>query len=626
MRLLDTKLYRLVESNDVPSPFPPYAILSHTWISPKDEITYQDFKQRKSDIENDIFKQKGWAKLRKYCDRAARDGWDWAWMDTCCIDKTNPADTQEAINAMFRWYQNASICYAYLEDVDANEVSNGSDPNAGGVPVDQDLDDASNKNNVANPDSDLRQALKKFLINAKWFTRGWTLQELLAPPYLVFVDCAWRRMGTRESWAAEIEKASNIDAKHLTSLDPGDFMSCSIAMRLSWASGRETTVEEDETYSLLGLFGISLPLIYGEGRLRAFNRLQRELITVYNDDSIFAWKAVNDRSESSGVLNRGRHSAGRGILAPSIREFWDSSQIECFGLYGNSFTMTNRGLELQAKRWMNKIDPVKCVVCLNCGNTEEDLHIGIPLSRNNDSYERIQVDELCNVKSLNSREWQLESGNQSTFIRAGGNTNYRIPSSLFTLEIPESITIGEKYYVNYADSMFRLSSLARFNNDSSALDLRSSEFFVKPDQIVFVNISLSTGESRSELDIVMNVSKNGFPSAGIIPRGTGIWKRPGDPLEGSLRKYDSLAVYLHEKLPPVYPNIACIEDKAIVISICLLPRPPLKRTSVPPVEEEKSIVLREYTLKVTISRDSNNDDGNARILDDSRKRKHDERG
>lgn len=297
MRLLRTDDYKLVEANDLPTPFPEYAILSHTWISPKDEITYQDFKQRKADIENDIFKQKGWAKLREYCDRAAKDGWDWAWMDTCCIDKTNSADTEKAINAMFRWYQSAGICYAYLDDVDAEIVVNRP-----GFLVSGDLDDTAGRDNVADPTSFSHRALKAFLIQAKWFTRGWTLQELLAPPYLVFVDQAWRRIGTRESWADEIKEASRIEARHLTNFSPTNFTSCSIAMRLSWASCRETTVEEDETYSLLGLFGISLPLIYGEGRWRAFNRLQRELITVYNDDSIFAWifgQTVNRHSPES---------------------------------------------------------------------------------------------------------------------------------------------------------------------------------------------------------------------------------------------------------------------------------------------------------------------------------------
>ena len=159
-----------------------------------------------------------------------------------------------------------------------------------------DLDAIAGRGNVADPNSFSHKALSQFIIGAKWFTRGWTLQELLAPHYLVFVDQAWRRIGTRESWATEIMEASRIKARYLTTFDPADFTSCSIAMRLSWASRRETTLEEDETYSLLGLFGISLPLIYGEGRWRAFNRLQRELITHYSDDSIFAWTLAEQGS------------------------------------------------------------------------------------------------------------------------------------------------------------------------------------------------------------------------------------------------------------------------------------------------------------------------------------------
>ncbi|KAK2606198.1 hypothetical protein QQS21_003369 [Conoideocrella luteorostrata] len=286
MRLLKTCGYGLVEAHDLPDTFPQYAILSHTWISPKDEITYQDMKNRKEDIENDIYKQKGWSKLRAYCDRAAKDGWEWAWMDTCCIDKTNPADTQEAINAMFRWYQNAGICYAYLEDVNFLKAFSLSD-----LGSDEEPDEVAGSENVACFGNAAHAAIKPIFTRAKWFSRGWTLQELLAPNYLVFVDQEWRRIGCREDWAAEIRESSRIEARHLTGFNPRDFRSCSIAMRLSWASRRKTTVEEDETYSLVGLFAISLPLIYGEGRLRAFNRLQRELITVYNDDSIFAWRA-----------------------------------------------------------------------------------------------------------------------------------------------------------------------------------------------------------------------------------------------------------------------------------------------------------------------------------------------
>jgi hypothetical protein len=277
MRLLKTATCEVTEAKDIPSPFPHYAILSHTWISPRDEITYQDTRTRMADIKDDLFKQKGWSKIKSFCTRARADGWEWAWMDTCCIDKTSTGDTQEAINAMFRWYQDAGVCYAYLSDVDAGGLEA-----IGGHSY---------------PSSPHYARLKESFVKANWFTRGWTLQELLAPHYLMFVDQHWHHIGTRESRALEIKEACNIDSRHLVDFKPTEPTSCSIAMRLSWASRRETTVEEDEAYSLLGLFGISLPLIYGEGRSRAFSRFQRELILTYNDDSIFAWKAERPSAE-----------------------------------------------------------------------------------------------------------------------------------------------------------------------------------------------------------------------------------------------------------------------------------------------------------------------------------------
>ncbi|RYC54963.1 hypothetical protein CHU98_g11246 [Xylaria longipes] len=559
MRLLKTRQYELIETNDVPDPFPQYAILSHTWISSKDEITYQDFKQRKGDIENDIFKQKGWAKLKRYCDRAARDGWEWAWMDTCCIDKTNPVDTQEAINAMFRWYQNAGIY----------------------------LDDMAGKDNVADPTSFPHNALKAFLTKAKWFTRGWTLQELLAPPYLVFVDRAWRRIGTRESWASEIKTASRIEARHLTSFSPSDFTSCSIAIRFSWASYREMTVEEDETYSLLGLFGISLPLIYGEGRLRAFNRLQR-------------------------------YNPGRGILAPSIREFWDASSVKSFGFYGNSFLMTNRGLEINAKRWRRKDDPSKCLIRLNCG-TEPSGHIGIPLSHIDDSYERIQVEELYDMRAVDYEDWEEERGSQSTFIRARSNLSFLVPSSIFALQYSKQISIGEKYFVDYGIGMVGASNMQRLDESFLGYDLRKNELVIQPSQLIFINIVMQHAVSKSKLDIIINLADNGFPSVGLLERGKEPWERLGDPMTEAVGKYEALADYLHNKVPPVYPVVA-LEEMDNVIGICLLPRPALKRSMTLPPEKAKFVTPREYVVKITVERDNEPDPGALGSHDRKRKR------
>ncbi|KAK8103622.1 HET domain-containing protein [Apiospora kogelbergensis] len=623
MRLLRTDDYKLVEANDLPTPFPEYAILSHTWISPKDEITYQDFKQRKADIENDIFKQKGWAKLREYCDRAAKDGWDWAWMDTCCIDKTNSADTEKAINAMFRWYQSAGICYAYLDDVDAEIVVNRP-----GFLVSGDLDDTAGRDNVADPTSFSHRALKAFLIQAKWFTRGWTLQELLAPPYLVFVDQAWRRIGTRESWADEIKEASRIEARHLTNFSPTNFTSCSIAMRLSWASCRETTVEEDETYSLLGLFGISLPLIYGEGRWRAFNRLQRELITVYNDDSIFAWifgQTANRHSPESpqqgGTFleyeeRRERPDTqghGRGILAPSIREYRGASDVEAFDIDDNGFAMTNKGIEFSAKRWRHKDGRSGRLIVLNCGpgganGFQKEDRFALPLKPVADGRDMFEVDEIRGLTMVTSDKWEEEPCRGPTVIRASNYSTAVTSTSIFSLEYPEQIRIGKKYFVDFNTSSLSTTPLTHLDGSCSPLDLADDELIVKPNRLVFINIELHCGLPRHpKFDIVINLNEKSFPSVGIVARGQRPWQRLGDPLdnEDSCFTYEGLAHHLHYgvKDTPAYPVNAVDERDNVVISVLLLPRPRQQR----PVQGAVSAAFsatRAYSVKISVQQNA----------------------
>ncbi|KAK7915154.1 Vegetative incompatibility protein HET-E-1 [Apiospora marii] len=544
MRLLKTDQYKLVEVNDLPTPIPEYAILSHTWISPKDEITYQDFKQRKGDIENDIFKQKGWAKLREYCDRAARDGWEWAWMDTCCIDKTNPADTQEAINAMFRWYQSAGICYAYLDDVDANEALGRP------VPVGCDLDDVAGRDN-----------------------------ELLAPPYLVFVDRTWRRIGTRESWYDEIREASKI--------------------------------EEDETYSLLGLFGISLPLIYGEGRWRAFNRLQRELITVYNDDSIFAWKFESQSSSNGHEMTgsqkqKAANEHGRGILAPSIREYWDAASIEAFS-FDNSFSMTNKGLEIDAQRWRRTDNTNRCLIRLNCG-LGAFQHLAIPLLEHVDgTYGRINLDELYDMTMIRSQEWKEVPSKEPAVIRASNYSSIVTSSSVFTLDYPREIEVGNKYFVDFHASHPRLKSLY---GSFSRPRLTSNELMVEPNRLVFINMELRSGASRFQLDVIINLDERSFPCAGVLALGQGTRKRLGNPLDETVSGiYVGIAEELHYQVAtvPAYPAITVDEDGGAVVSVVLLPRPRKQRQVQGGASEANSATSREYVLKIRVQQDGDHD-------------------
>lgn len=262
MRLLHTGTYELRIFLD---PVPPYAILSHTWG--EEEVT---FKDHASEARIHL---KGWSKVTKCCELAAADGWEWVWIDTCCIDKSDSSELSEAINSMLRWYGEAQICYAYLGDVPARVL----------IPPELMADSLTPKSDGHGRRKPRGFPWKWYFRSSLWFTRGWTLQELLAPSFLRFVDASWGTIGSREEWVDEISAATGIEPRHLL-----DFQNCSLATKLSWAANRRTTREEDRAYSLLGLLGVNMPLIYGEGK-RAFVRLQHELIRSYNDESILAW-------------------------------------------------------------------------------------------------------------------------------------------------------------------------------------------------------------------------------------------------------------------------------------------------------------------------------------------------
>lgn len=235
-----------------------YAILSHTWGS--QEVTLADFlaKDKRTDSQ-------GWDKIRRSCEVAARLGFDYIWIDTCCIDKKSSSELSEAINSMFQWYEKAGVCIAYLED-----VSSADDPTRDGSQFAQ----------------------------CRWFSRGWTLQELIAPPELHFYSQEWELIGTRTSLQEAITRVSLIPAVILhTSGQQQSLDDCSIAEKMSWAANRQTTRPEDMAYCLLGLFDINMPLLYGEGRVKAFKRLQEEIIKSTNDDSIYAWRYPEELSK-----------------------------------------------------------------------------------------------------------------------------------------------------------------------------------------------------------------------------------------------------------------------------------------------------------------------------------------
>ncbi|KAI9764647.1 MAG: hypothetical protein M1840_008144 [Geoglossum simile] len=247
MRLIHAS--SLLLSEFIGDQIPEYVILSHTWGS--EELSLQDFQGGKGTDRT------GFAKIKHCCTQALKDGFEWAWVDTCCIDKTNNAELSEAINSMYQWYRNSSICYAYLEDV---------------------------------PDTPDSSDISSAFARSRWFLRGWTLQELMAPPIVEFYNSNWVEIGTKSSLRNDISAITGISIVALW----GDSMSSySVAEKMSWASMRTTTRVEDKAYCLMGLFGINMPLLYGEGNA-AFRRLQEEILKVEDDTTIFAWTALYD--------------------------------------------------------------------------------------------------------------------------------------------------------------------------------------------------------------------------------------------------------------------------------------------------------------------------------------------
>ncbi|KUJ11110.1 HET-domain-containing protein, partial [Mollisia scopiformis] len=244
MRLLNAKTL-LLKDFVGDEAVPRYAILSHTWGT--DELSLQEWNEETSKKA-----KTGYTKIKYCCDQALSDGIEWAWIDTCCIDKSSSAELSEAINSMFRWYQNAVRCYAYLFDVPGH-VNPALDPSE--------------------------------LARSRWFKRGWTLQELLAPKNLIFFSSTWRRIGTKEELYGPLATITGIEPEILQG---EDLQAVSVATRMSWAAKRETTRTEDMAYCLLGIFDINMPLLYGEGK-RAFFRLQEEILKANSDQSIFAW-------------------------------------------------------------------------------------------------------------------------------------------------------------------------------------------------------------------------------------------------------------------------------------------------------------------------------------------------
>ncbi len=275
-----------------------YLILSHVWND--EEQSFQDIQRihERCDATGEDPHDLVSPKVRKTCELAERHGYKWAWIDTCCIDKTSSAELSETINAMYQYYAISLVCYVHLGDM-------VEPPNMSGFKTDL-LDPTVPK---TDPFS-----------RCQWNQRGWTLQELIAPRLVYFLTTDWAYLGSKDDFADGLALATGIPASVLRlEQKPSEF---SVAHRMSWAAKRKTRRIEDEAYCLLGIFGVNMPTLYGEGR-RAFQRLQEEILRRTPDTTLFAW----GRSVSLDDLEDCQKDARTGLLATSPSDYESGSAI-----------------------------------------------------------------------------------------------------------------------------------------------------------------------------------------------------------------------------------------------------------------------------------------------------------
>ena len=303
-----------------------YAILSHRWIIAQ-EVDYNEMVNlaKMDEVEKDeIHQRDGYQKIIQSCELAQQDEYGWLWVDTCCIDKQSSAELSEAINSMYRWYENARVCYAYLHDVPGSSFPTARD----------------------------EENYPKFNGWPEWFSRGWTLQELIAPSDVRFLNRDWQSIGDKRTLAPTLADITGIPEHILTHGLCGN-RPC-VAQIMSWAAKRTTTRVEDRAYSLMGLLEVNMPMLYGEGK-RAFHRLQLEIIRTSNDQSIFAWSCLNGDKLTGNVLADdpsffkncgGMELMGHNEFIEFLKEDVPKEELDSIEDRFGTFPITNRGIQI----------------------------------------------------------------------------------------------------------------------------------------------------------------------------------------------------------------------------------------------------------------------------------------
>lgn len=266
---------------------PPYAALSHTWGA--EELKFQEMIAPDASVKL----KAGYIKVKSFCDLVQEKySLEFCWIDTCCINKESSADLSEAISSMYQLYAGARVCIIYLADV---SDSNGTVPDSADVST---------------------QGFR----TSRWFTRGWTLQELIACRKRAFYTQNWRHIDTvsgERDIMSTVAEITGITPVVLTG--SRKLWEVCVAERMSWAAHRLTTRAEDMAYCLMGIFDVNMPILYGEGLHSAFRRLQDEIMKASFDQTLFAWR---QSYRSSGLLAHSprdfANTPNLGLWAPTM--------------------------------------------------------------------------------------------------------------------------------------------------------------------------------------------------------------------------------------------------------------------------------------------------------------------
>lgn len=362
-----------------------YAILSHRWVEGQ-EVTLQEMTSRDQNVSWTARQKSGYYKLQRAAATAVDYRCDWLWCDTCCIDKTSSAELTEAINSMFRWYRDSFLCFAVLTDIG---------------PAHRDV-----------------------FMRSVWFTRAWTLQELIAPTKLIFFDTNWDKLGTKHDLAQEIADRTRIDKDVL--LGQKRLERITVAQKMSWAADRQAAVVEDIAYSLLGIFDVNMPMLYGEGK-RAFLRLQEEIMQRNADQSIFIWF----QNEPSTPSRHGRQI--KNLFAASPADFKQCDRLQQQNQKKKAFGINNLGLDIELTLRPIALDTYLAYLAVESGGPNYLASLTLEI----DSETGFLCRSAASLKRVLEKAGpQIQQTKRVTILRSASSKQQCSTTSLFGFHLP----------------------------------------------------------------------------------------------------------------------------------------------------------------------------------------------